>query len=119
DGLAVVPVPPDVGGEGRGAALRRPAPLPAGPAVLPRLDPGRLPGWRPLGHPGRGPRHQDLPHLRDLIQPETGSGRLPKRARTLPPPSVEPPDLARLAAVAAEYGVEILGPPPAPRVLKP
>jgi quercetin dioxygenase-like cupin family protein len=43
----------------------------------------------------------------------------PATTRTLPPPSVEPPDLARLAAVAAEYGIEILGPPPAPRVLKP
>jgi quercetin dioxygenase-like cupin family protein len=42
----------------------------------------------------------------------------PATARTLPPPSVQPPDLARLAAVAAEYGIEILGPPPAPRVLQ-
>jgi quercetin dioxygenase-like cupin family protein len=41
----------------------------------------------------------------------------PATTRTLPPPSVEPPELARLAAVAAEYGIEILGPPPAARVL--
>ena len=39
----------------------------------------------------------------------------PATAPTLPPPSVEPPDLERVTAVAAEYGIEILGPPPAAR----
>jgi len=38
----------------------------------------------------------------------------PAATLTLPPPSDEPPDVARLAAVAAEYGVEILGPPGIP-----
>jgi mannose-6-phosphate isomerase-like protein (cupin superfamily) len=34
----------------------------------------------------------------------------PAPRRTLPPQ--EPPDVARIAAVAARYGIEILGPPP-------
>jgi hypothetical protein len=34
----------------------------------------------------------------------------PALRRTLPP--AEPPDVARIAAVAANYGIEILGPPP-------
>ncbi len=34
----------------------------------------------------------------------------PAPRRTLPPE--EPPDVARIAAVAAKYGIEILGPPP-------
>jgi mannose-6-phosphate isomerase-like protein (cupin superfamily) len=34
----------------------------------------------------------------------------PAPRRSLPPP--EPPDVARLAAVGAKYGMEILGPPP-------
>jgi hypothetical protein len=33
---------------------------------------------------------------------------------TLPPPSDEPPDVAGLAAVAPQYGVEILGRPASP-----
>ncbi len=38
----------------------------------------------------------------------------PARSRTLPPDSVQPPDPVRLTAVAAEYGIEILGPPGLP-----
>jgi quercetin dioxygenase-like cupin family protein len=38
----------------------------------------------------------------------------PAAALTLPPPASEPPDLARLGAVAAEHGIEILGPPGIP-----
>jgi quercetin dioxygenase-like cupin family protein len=38
----------------------------------------------------------------------------PAQARSLPPAAGEPPDPARLAAVAAEYGIEILGPPGIP-----
>ncbi|HEX4760030.1 MAG TPA: quercetin 2,3-dioxygenase [Thermoleophilaceae bacterium] len=40
----------------------------------------------------------------------------PARLLTIPPPPSEAPDPARLAAAAAEYGIEILGPPgiPAP-----
>jgi quercetin dioxygenase-like cupin family protein len=39
---------------------------------------------------------------------------VPAQALTLPPAPSEPPDPARLAAVAAEYGIEILGPPGIP-----
>ncbi len=38
----------------------------------------------------------------------------PARTLTLPPPPSEPPDPARLAAAAAGYGIEILGPPGIP-----
>jgi hypothetical protein len=43
---------------------------------------------------------------RDQSQPAT--------ALSLPPMGGPPPDLARLAAVAAEHGIEILGPPGLP-----
>jgi len=35
----------------------------------------------------------------------------PARSRTLPPADIEQPGPERLVAVAAEYGIEILGPP--------
>ena len=35
----------------------------------------------------------------------------PAQGLTLPPASVRPPDPERMTAVAAEYGIEILGPP--------
>ena len=35
----------------------------------------------------------------------------PAKGPTLPPPATEPPDFERLMTVAAEYGIEILGPP--------
>ena len=38
----------------------------------------------------------------------------PAASLTLPPPAAGPPDLERLTAVAAEYGIEILGPPGIP-----
>ena len=38
----------------------------------------------------------------------------PAKAPTLPPASVEPPDPEHMIAVAAEYGIEILGPPGIP-----
>jgi quercetin dioxygenase-like cupin family protein len=38
----------------------------------------------------------------------------PARALTIPPPVSAPPDMARLAALAAENGLEILGPPGIP-----
>jgi quercetin dioxygenase-like cupin family protein len=38
----------------------------------------------------------------------------PAQSRTLPPKPTQPPDPARLAAIAAEYGIEILGPPGIP-----
>jgi quercetin dioxygenase-like cupin family protein len=38
----------------------------------------------------------------------------PARELVIPPPATEPPDVAALAAKAAEYGVEILGPPGIP-----
>jgi quercetin dioxygenase-like cupin family protein len=38
----------------------------------------------------------------------------PAESPTLPPPPSEPPDMQRLAGIAAEYGLEILGPPGLP-----
>jgi quercetin dioxygenase-like cupin family protein len=38
----------------------------------------------------------------------------PARALTWPPPPSEPPDEERLSTLAAEYGLEILGPPGIP-----
>ncbi len=38
----------------------------------------------------------------------------PAQTLTLPPASVQPPDPEQLTAVAAEYGIEILGPPGIP-----
>ena len=32
----------------------------------------------------------------------------------IPPPATEPPDVAAMAALAVEYGIEILGPPGIP-----
>jgi hypothetical protein len=37
----------------------------------------------------------------------------PARSLTLPPPA-SPPDPAQMAALAAEYGIEIIGPPGIP-----
>jgi quercetin dioxygenase-like cupin family protein len=38
----------------------------------------------------------------------------PAPSRTLPPPPSSPPDLAQIVALAAEYGIGILGPPGIP-----
>jgi quercetin dioxygenase-like cupin family protein len=38
----------------------------------------------------------------------------PAQELVIPPPATEPPDVAAMAALAAEYGVEILGPPGIP-----
>ena len=38
----------------------------------------------------------------------------PAQALTLPPATLQPPDGARMMATAAEYGIEILGPPGIP-----
>ena len=38
----------------------------------------------------------------------------PAQTLTIPPPPDGPPDMARLVALAAEYGIEILGPPGIP-----
>ena len=38
----------------------------------------------------------------------------PAEALTLPPASVQTPDPERMTAVAAEFGIEILGPPGIP-----
>jgi quercetin dioxygenase-like cupin family protein len=38
----------------------------------------------------------------------------PARSLTLPPPPASPPDPAQMAALAAEYGIEIIGPPGIP-----
>lgn len=39
----------------------------------------------------------------------------PAGALTLPPPPDGPPDIPALVAAMAEYGVEMVGPPPSPR----
>jgi quercetin dioxygenase-like cupin family protein len=39
----------------------------------------------------------------------------PAQERVIPPAPTEPPDVARMAAAAAEYGVEIIGPPGIPQ----
>jgi quercetin dioxygenase-like cupin family protein len=39
----------------------------------------------------------------------------PANAPTLPPPPDGPPDIPALVAALAEHGVEMVGPPPAPR----
>ena len=38
----------------------------------------------------------------------------PASEPVIPPPATEPPDVAAMAQVAAEYGIEILGPPGIP-----
>lgn len=38
----------------------------------------------------------------------------PAGSLTIPPPPTEPPDVARMTALAADYGMEILGPPGIP-----
>jgi quercetin dioxygenase-like cupin family protein len=38
----------------------------------------------------------------------------PARRRVIPPPATEPPDMEALATLAAQYGLEILGPPGIP-----
>jgi quercetin dioxygenase-like cupin family protein len=38
----------------------------------------------------------------------------PAQEHVIPPPATEPPDVAAMTALAAEYGIEILGPPGIP-----
>jgi quercetin dioxygenase-like cupin family protein len=72
-----------------------------------------------------GPR--DIPHAFSVTSPQARfllvtepaglenfvrALSVPAASRTVPPPSTEPPDFAKLAAVAAEFGIEILGAPP-------
>lgn len=74
-----------------------------------------------------GPR--DVPHTFAVTSPEArfllvaepaGFERFvralaePAQSLTVPPPATEPPDLDGLVALAAEYGIEILGPPGIP-----
>ena len=81
----------------------------------------------PAGSFVYGPR--DIPHTFDVTSDEArfllvtepaGFERFMRAASepaptlTIPPPPTEPPDLAGLTALAAEYGVEILGPPGIP-----
>jgi hypothetical protein len=42
------------------------------------------------------------------------AGAEPAKELIIPPPPSEPPDPAQMAAVAAEYGIEIVGPPGIP-----
>ncbi len=81
----------------------------------------------PAGSFVYGPR--DIPHTfmvssetaRYLLVTEPGdfAGFMRKLAEpasepVIPPPATEPPDVAALTQVAAEYGIEILGPPGIP-----
>jgi quercetin dioxygenase-like cupin family protein len=74
-----------------------------------------------------GPR--DIPHTfiitsdeaRFLIVAEPGGFEKfmrelsqPALSRTYPPPATEPPDMPKILATAARYGIEILGPPGIP-----
>lgn len=38
----------------------------------------------------------------------------PAEQLVIPPPATEPPDIAALSAIAAQYGIEVLGPPGIP-----
>ncbi len=58
-------------------------------------------------------------HFLLVVEPAGLEGMLralgePAPSRTLPPPPTEPPDMAKIAQVCAEYGLEILGPPGIP-----
>lgn len=81
----------------------------------------------PAGSFVYGPR--DVPHTfavtsdmaRFLLVAEPGGFEAfvrtigePAAELTVPPAATEPPDVAGLSAVAAEYGIEILGPPGIP-----
>ena len=81
----------------------------------------------PAGSFVYGPR--DIPHTFSVTSPEArfllvtepaGFENFmrtlsePAQALTLPPASVQPPDPERMMATAAEYGIEILGPPGIP-----
>jgi quercetin dioxygenase-like cupin family protein len=81
----------------------------------------------PAGSFVYGPR--DIPHTFEvtsdqarflLVTEPAGFERFmralaePAQALTVPPPADEPPDVERLAAIAADYGIEILGPPGIP-----
>jgi len=81
----------------------------------------------PAGSFVYGPR--DVPHTFTVTSPEArfllvtepaGFEKFmrtlaePAESRTVPPPASEPPDLERMMGVAADYGIEILGPPGIP-----
>ena len=73
---------------------------------------------------------QDTPHTFTVSSPEGARFLLvtepagfesfmrscsePAQSLTLPPPPSKPPDVERLAAIAAEHGIDILGPPGIP-----
>ena len=81
----------------------------------------------PAGSFVYGPR--DIPHTFEVTSDEArfllvtepagfegfmrAAGK-PAQTLTVPPPPSEPPDFARLTALAADYGIEILGPPGIP-----
>ncbi len=81
----------------------------------------------PAGSFVYGPR--DIPHTFDVTSDEArfllvaepggfdefmrAAGE-PAQSLTIPPPPSAPPDPAKLGAVAAEYGIDILGPPGIP-----
>jgi quercetin dioxygenase-like cupin family protein len=74
----------------------------------------------PRGVPHRYELASDEARLLNLCAPAGFEGFYralsePALALTLPPRPEGPPDVARLLATAADYGIEILGPPPAER----
>ena len=81
--------------------------------------PSRVVRVRAARHPPHLRRH--LRHKRDSCSsPSPPASRAScarwasRRTLTIPPPAAPPPDLAPLIAAAAEYGIEILGPPGIP-----
>jgi quercetin dioxygenase-like cupin family protein len=82
----------------------------------------------PAGSFVYGPR--GIPHTFDVMSPvarfllvaEPGGFEnflrglgVPATAMTLPPPTVQPPSLDRITAAAAQYAIEIIGPPGIPQ----
>ena len=81
----------------------------------------------PAGSFVYGPR--DIPHTFDVVSDEARfllvtepagfetfmrAASEPAPTLAIPPPPTEPPDLGGLTALAAGYGIEILGPPGIP-----
>ncbi|HEV2776403.1 MAG TPA: quercetin 2,3-dioxygenase [Solirubrobacteraceae bacterium] len=75
--------------------------------------------YGPRDHPHTFMVTSDVARFLLVTEPGDFSGFVravaePAAERVIPPPATEPPDMAALAAAAAEYGVEFLGPPGIP-----
>jgi len=113
-------------------AQQRPAAATGSPGFY--VTEGELTFWvggrvieAPAGSFVYGPR--DIPHTFAVASPEARFLLVtepagfesfmralsePAQALTLPPATVQPPEPERMIALAAEYGIEILGPPGIP-----